>query len=68
MTPETTPTSVDTPLRPRDASHTPKRYLVLGATSGIAEATCRIWAAQGANLFLVGRSTERVEAVAADLR
>lgn len=60
--------AADAPLRPRDVSHTPKRYLVLGATSGIAEATCRIWAAQGANLFLVGRSAEKVEAVAADLR
>ena len=59
---------VDAPLQPRDVSHTPKRYLVLGATSGIAEATCRIWAAEGANIFLVGRSTEKVEAVAADLR
>lgn len=60
--------ATDTPLRPRDVSHTPKRYLVLGATSGIAEATCRIWAAEGANLFLVGRSADKVEAVAADLR
>ena len=31
----------------------PKKILVLGATSGIAEATCRIWATQGAALFLV---------------
>ncbi len=58
----------DAPLRPRDMSHTPKRYLVLGATSGIAEATCRLWAQQGANLFLVGRAADKVEAVAADLR
>ena len=33
-----------------------KKILVLGATSGIAEATCRIWAAQGAQLFLVARN------------
>ena len=46
----------------------PKKILVLGATSGIAEATCRIWAGQGASLFLVGRNAARLEVVAADLR
>jgi short-subunit dehydrogenase len=45
-----------------------KKILVLGATSGIAEATCRIWAAQGAQLFLVARNPEKLAAVAADLR
>jgi decaprenylphospho-beta-D-erythro-pentofuranosid-2-ulose 2-reductase len=45
----------------------PRRILVLGATSGIAEATCRIWAAEGASLFLVGRSEAKLAAVAADL-
>jgi decaprenylphospho-beta-D-erythro-pentofuranosid-2-ulose 2-reductase len=53
---------------PSGASHTPRKILVLGATSGIAEATCRIWAAQGASLFLVARNAEKLEAVAADLR
>ena len=62
------PTPADAPLPQRDLSHTPKRYLILGATSGIAEATCRIWAAQGANLFLVGRSEDKLRAMAADLR
>lgn len=47
---------------------TPRKILVLGATSGIAEATCRIWAAQGARLFLVARNAEKLAAVAADLR
>ena len=47
---------------------TPLKVLVLGATSGIAEATCRIWAAQGASLFLVARNQSKLEAVAADLR
>jgi short-subunit dehydrogenase len=47
---------------------TPKKILVLGATSGIAEATCRIWAAQGASLFLVARNQSKLESVAADLR
>lgn len=46
----------------------PKKILVLGATSGIAEATCRIWANGGASLFLVGRNSARLEVVAADLR
>jgi decaprenylphospho-beta-D-erythro-pentofuranosid-2-ulose 2-reductase len=47
---------------------TPKKILVLGATSGIAEATCRIWASQGASLFLVGRNAEKLAAVAQDLK
>ena len=46
----------------------PRKILVLGATSGIAEATCRIWAAQGASLFLVARNSEKLAAVAADLK
>ena len=50
------------------ASGTGKKILVLGATSGIAEATCRIWARQGASLFLVGRNAEKLAVVAADLK
>ena len=46
----------------------PKKILVLGATSGIAEATCRVWAAQGASLFLVARNEAKLAAVAADLK
>jgi len=49
-------------------SITPKKILVLGATSGIAEATCRIWASQGASLFLVARNAEKLAAVAQDLK
>jgi len=45
-----------------------KKILVLGATSGIAEATCRIWAGEGASLFLVARNAEKLAAVAADLK
>jgi short-subunit dehydrogenase len=45
----------------------PQRILVLGATSGIAEATCRLWAARGDKLFLVGRNSDKLNAVAADL-
>ena len=45
-----------------------KKILVLGATSGIAEATCRIWAEQGAQMFLVARNPAKLAAVAADLK
>lgn len=46
----------------------PLRILVLGATSGIAESSIRIWASRGDELFLVGRNPERLAAVAADAR
>jgi short-subunit dehydrogenase len=45
-----------------------QRILILGATSAIAEAVARRYAGLGARLFLVARSAERLEAVAADLR
>jgi decaprenylphospho-beta-D-erythro-pentofuranosid-2-ulose 2-reductase len=44
-----------------------KKVLVLGATSAIAQATCRLLAARGASLHLVGRDAARLEAVARDL-
>jgi short-subunit dehydrogenase len=44
------------------------RIVVLGALSDIAEATCRLYAAEGARLLLAGRDKSRLEAVAADLR
>lgn len=44
-----------------------KRILIIGATSAIATACARLWAAQGASLFLVGRDLGKLEAVAADL-
>jgi decaprenylphospho-beta-D-erythro-pentofuranosid-2-ulose 2-reductase len=50
------------------ATTPPRKILVLGATSGIAEATCRIWAFQGASLFLIARNAEKLAAVAADLK
>jgi short-subunit dehydrogenase len=50
------------------SNQAPRKILVLGATSGIAEATCRIWATQGASLFLVARNAQKLAAVAADLR
>lgn len=45
-----------------------KRVLIIGATSAIATACGRLWAAQGATLFLVARDNEKLETLAADLR
>jgi hypothetical protein len=45
-----------------------QRVIIVGATSAIAHAAARLWAAQGAALFLVGRNAARLEANAADLR
>lgn len=45
-----------------------QKILIVGATSAIAEATARLWAARGDALFLVGRKTERLEVIANDLR
>jgi short-subunit dehydrogenase len=47
---------------------TPKRILILGATSGIAETTARMWAERGDSLYLVARDANKLAAVAADLR
>ncbi|HEX3274022.1 MAG TPA: SDR family oxidoreductase [Gemmatimonadales bacterium] len=45
-----------------------RRVLVVGATSAIATEAARCYAAAGARMFLTGRHTDRLEAVAADLR
>ncbi|MBI4544076.1 MAG: SDR family oxidoreductase [Gemmatimonadetes bacterium] len=45
-----------------------KTILVIGATSRIAHEVARGFAASGAELFLVGRGAEKLEAVAGDLR
>jgi hypothetical protein len=45
-----------------------QRILIIGATSAIAEATARLWAARGEALFLVGRRSERLAVIADDLR
>jgi short-subunit dehydrogenase len=42
--------------------------LVVGATSAIAEAAARLWAARGASLYLAARRETLLEASAADLR
>ena len=49
-----------------EEARTPKRILVLGATSGIAQACIRLWAARGDSLFLVARNADKLNAVAAD--
>lgn len=45
-----------------------KRVLILGATSAIAQEAARIYASRGDRLAVAGRSRDKVEAVAADLR
>ena len=44
-----------------------KTVIVTGAGSGIGEATARRFAAEGANVVLVGRTREKMEQIAADL-
>ena len=46
----------------------PKKMLVLGATSAIAIATMRQYAARGAKFYLVARNAEKLAVVAADLQ
>jgi short-subunit dehydrogenase len=43
-----------------------KKILVLGATSGIAQACVRLYAARGASLYLVGRNAQNLDAVTRD--
>lgn len=45
-----------------------QRILIVGATSAIAEATARIYAARGAHFFLLGRDPAKLQAIADDLR
>lgn len=45
-----------------------QNILIIGATSAIAEATARIYAAEGAKLFLMARNEGRLTAMAADLK
>lgn len=44
-----------------------KRVAIFGATSYLAEHIARLYAAEGASLFLVGRSAPKLAAIAADL-
>ncbi|MGB8346030.1 MAG: SDR family oxidoreductase [Ktedonobacteraceae bacterium] len=43
------------------------RLLIIGATSAIAQEAAKCFAADGAELFLVGRSAQKLQAVANDL-
>jgi NAD(P)-dependent dehydrogenase (short-subunit alcohol dehydrogenase family) len=43
------------------------RILILGATSAMAEATARLYAAEGASIALAGRDPARLATIAADL-
>jgi decaprenylphospho-beta-D-erythro-pentofuranosid-2-ulose 2-reductase len=45
----------------------PRRIAIFGATSAMAEACARLWAMQGAALFLAGRREEALGALARDL-
>jgi decaprenylphospho-beta-D-erythro-pentofuranosid-2-ulose 2-reductase len=45
-----------------------KKILIVGAASAIASSCARLWAAQGASFFLVGRHLDKLEQVAADLQ
>lgn len=45
----------------------PTRYLILGATAGLATPVCRLLAARGAKLYLVARNPEKLSALAHEL-
>jgi decaprenylphospho-beta-D-erythro-pentofuranosid-2-ulose 2-reductase len=44
------------------------RIVVIGATSGIAEQCCRLWAVDGADFVLMARDAAKTERIAADLK
>jgi short-subunit dehydrogenase len=44
------------------------RIVVVGATSGIAEQCCRIWAVDGADFVLMARDRAKLDKIAADLK
>jgi len=44
------------------------RIVIIGATSAIAEATARCYAARGARIFLIARQAQRLSDIAQDLR
>jgi short-subunit dehydrogenase len=45
-----------------------QKVVIIGATSAIAEATARLYAARGAQLFLLARNETRLQDIATDLR
>jgi hypothetical protein len=44
-----------------------KNILIIGATSAIAEASARTWAAEGAQFYLIGRNPDKLALVSKDL-
>jgi decaprenylphospho-beta-D-erythro-pentofuranosid-2-ulose 2-reductase len=44
-----------------------QNILIIGATSGIAEAVARLYAEQGSRLFLVARNSNKLDIISADL-
>ena len=55
-------------MRKEHAAAKPRKVIILGALSAIAEAAARLWATEGAHLMLAARDAERLEAVSADLK
>lgn len=45
-----------------------ENVIIVGATSGIAQALCRVLAARGCRLLLAGRDVEQMQKMAADLQ
>ena len=45
-----------------------KKILIIGVTSAIVEATARLWATEGHQLYLVARDEERLQTIAQDLK
>ncbi len=45
-----------------------RKIIIFGATSAIAMESAKIWASQGAELCLIGRSSEKLDAVSSDLK
>jgi len=45
-----------------------RKIIVAGATSAIAEATCRLFAKQGDRLYLIGRRENELKNISADLK
>ena len=45
-----------------------KKIVIIGATSAVATETARCFALEGAELFIAGRSEEKLERLANDLR
>lgn len=45
-----------------------ERIVIFGATSAIAQAAARLWAARGASLYLIGRNEDKLAALVEDLQ